>query len=81
MPLEIHQVTNHPSAILYHLGVSISFKWTSSKGLWACRCHLTMRLIFFMETFDCLHVTDLVGVHVYPGPVSVSQLFSGSRVS
>ena len=40
-----------------------------------------MRLIFFMETFDCLHVTDLVGVHFYPGPVSVSQLFSGSRVS
>ena len=32
MTLEIHQVTNHPYAVLYHLGVSISFKWTSSKG-------------------------------------------------
>ena len=32
MTLEIHQVTNHPSTVLYHLGVSISFKWTSSKG-------------------------------------------------
>ena len=32
MRLEIHQVTNHPSAVLYHLGVSIKFKWTSSKG-------------------------------------------------
>ena len=30
--LGIHQVTNYPSAVLYHLGVSISFKWTSFKG-------------------------------------------------
>ena len=30
--LGIHQVTNYPSAVLYHLGVSISFQMDLFKG-------------------------------------------------